>query len=80
MASPAYSTGADSREEFPDAFATPVGSEDQSVHSSLIHQEPAAVASASLVEIMKRQEDTKARSYLSNLLGDLGRSTKLVNF
>ena len=63
------------------SFGTPADTPEPSVEGSLFSssKRPAAAASASLREIMLLQEDTKARSYLSNLLGDLGRSTKLLN-
>ena len=53
------------------SFGTPAGSETSSFLASS-SKRPATAESGSLAEIMKIQDDTKARSYLTNLLGDLG--------
>ena len=68
--SPSFGTPAD----------TPEPSNDGSLFTSSQREPAAAAGSASLRDIMRIQEDTKATVYLSNLLGDLGRSTKLLNF
>ena len=57
------------------SYGTPADTPDPSVEGSIfssLHKEPAAAGSASLRDIMRIQEDTKATVYLSNLLGDLG--------
>ena len=57
------------------SYGTPADTPEPSVEGSLFassHREPATAASASLRDIMRIQEDTKATVYLSNLLGDLG--------
>ena len=59
------------------SYGTPAETPEPSVEGSLFassQKGPAAAAgSASLRDIMRIQEDTKATVYLSNLLGDLGK-------
>ena len=54
------------------SFGTPAEGSETSSFLASSSKRPATAESGSLAEIMKIQDDTKARSYLSNLLGDLG--------